>query len=592
MPKDSPDVPLREGLTGIATKMETFSSLVKLLAQHAASQPDQRAYIFLSDRGEEEAVLTFRELHDAALATASRLAKIARPGDRAVLVFPPGLEFIIAFFACQIARVIAVPMMVPRRQSARDSSIGIMANCDPVVALTSPAFAIRRDLQQRLSHGRMPWLSVDLAQIEPAAAGWPDPDPEDIAFLQYTSGSTSDPKGVAVSHGNLLANLDMIRVSLGTTKQSTYVNWVPLYHDMGLILNALEAFYVGALCVLMAPNAFMQRPLGWLRAIHHYRAEVGCSPNFGFDLCVSRYRAEQMQGIDLSCWKVALNGAEPVQAGTIGRFIETFASHGFNPEAAFPAYGMAEATLLIAGGRRGGGHRTLTVSRSGLQAHAVHAPVDQADAQTLVGCGRALVNERIAIVEPDSRRRCFANRIGEIWVNGPNVAHAYWRNAEASRSGLNARIDGDEDGASWLRTGDLGLLDETGELFITGRIKDLIVVRGINHYPQDIEHTVQALHPAFRRNCGAAFSVPDDRDEETLVIVQEIERTERNRIDPTEMMGLIRQGVTDQHELFARHIMLIRPGALPKTTSGKLQRGLTRRLWLERHFEDLTAGAH
>jgi acyl-CoA synthetase (AMP-forming)/AMP-acid ligase II len=571
--------------------METFSSLVKLLAQHATSQPDQRAYVFLSDRGEEEAAITFRELHDAALATASRLAEIARPGDRAILVFPPGLEFIIAFFACQVARVIAVPMMVPRRQSARDSSSRIMTNCEPAVALTSPAFAIRKDLQERFSRQQIPWLSVELAPLEPAAAELPDPVPEDIAFLQYTSGSTSEPKGVAVSHANLLANLEMIRVSLGTTPQSTYVNWVPLYHDMGLILNALQAFYVGALCVLMAPNAFMQRPLSWLRAIDRYRAEVGCSPNFGFDLCVSRYRADQMQGVDLSCWKVALNGAEPVQAGTINRFIETFAGHGFNADAAFPAYGMAEATLLIAGGRRGAGHLTRTVSRSGLQAHAVHAQADPADVQTLVGCGRALVNERIAIVEPGSCRRCSADRIGEIWVNGPNVARTYWRNPEASQVDLNARIDGDDDAANWLRTGDLGFVDETGELFITGRIKDLVVVRGINHYPQDIEHTVQALHPAFRRNCGAAFSVSDDRDEETLVIVQEIERTERNRIDPAEMKGLIREGVTDQHELFARHITLIRPGSLPKTTSGKIQRGLTRRLWLERHFENLTAGA-
>jgi acyl-CoA synthetase (AMP-forming)/AMP-acid ligase II len=571
--------------------METFSSLVELLAQRAKSQPDQRAYVCLSDRGEEEAAITFRELHDAALATASRLAKIARPGDRAILVFPSSLEFIVAFFACQVARVIAVPMMVPRRQSARDSSVRIMANCEPVVALTSPAFAIRKDLQERFSRQQIPWLSVDLAQLEPPLAELPDPDPEDIAFLQYTSGSTSDPKGVAVSHANVLANLEMIRVSLGTTSQSTYVNWVPLYHDMGLILNALEAFYVGALCVLMAPNAFMQRPLSWLRAIDRYRAEVGCSPNFGFDLCVSRYRADQMEGVDLSCWKVALNGAEPVQAATIDRFIETFAGHGFNKDAAFPAYGMAEATLLIAGGRRGAGHLTRTVSRSGLQAHVVHAQADLTDVQMLVGCGRALVNERIAIVEPDSRRRCSADQIGEIWVNGPNVARAYWRNPEASQVDLNARIVGDDDGADWLRTGDLGFVNETGELFITGRIKDLVVVRGINHYPQDIEHTVQALHPAFRRNCGAAFSVSDDRDEETLVIVQEIERTERNKIDPAEMKGLIRQGVTDQHELFARHITLIRPGTLPKTTSGKIQRGLTRRLWLERHFESLTAGA-
>jgi acyl-CoA synthetase (AMP-forming)/AMP-acid ligase II len=484
-----------------------------------------------------------------------------------------------------------VPLMMPRRQSNRDSSAAIMANCEPAVALTNSAFAIRTDLQARFSGQPIQWLAVDLTQGGPCAAGLPKPDPQDIAFLQYTSGSTSEPKGVAVSHANLLANLEMIRLSLGTTKQSTYVNWVPLYHDMGLILNALEAFYVGALCVLMAPNAFMQRPLNWLKAIHHYRAEVGCGTNFGFDLCVSRYRAEQMQDIDLSCWKVALNGAEPVHAETIKRFIETFAGHGFDPAAVFPAYGMAEATLLISGGHRGAGHVTRTVSQSGLQAHVVGAPADQADGQTLVGCGRALVNERIAIVEPDSCTRLPSERVGEIWVDGPNVARAYWQNAEATKTGLNAEIPGEDDGARWLRTGDLGFLDASGELFITGRSKDLIIIRGINHYPQDIEHTVQTLHPALRQNCGAAFSISDERGEETLVIVQEIERTERNRIDPDEMKGLIREGVTDQHELFARHIVLIRPGTLPKTTSGKIQRSLTRKLWLEHRLDDLPAGA-
>jgi acyl-CoA synthetase (AMP-forming)/AMP-acid ligase II len=570
--------------------METFSSLVALLVRRAESQPDEPAYIFLSDRGAEEATLTFRQLHDAALALAARLTRIAQPGDRAILVFPPGLEFLIAFFGCQIARVIAVPMMMPRRQSARDSSSAIMANCEPVIALTNPAFATRTDMHARFSGEQIQWLTVDMSATEPTAIDLPDPDPQDIAFLQYTSGSTSEPKGVAVSHANLLANLEMIRLSLGNTRRSTYVNWVPLYHDMGLILNALQALYVGALCVLMAPNGFMQRPLNWLRAIDRYRGEVGCSPNFGFDLCVSRYRADQMQGVDLSSWKVALNGAEPVHADTIKRFIDTFAGHGFDPAAIFPAYGMAEATLLIAGGHRGSGHVTRTVSRSGLQAHAAGAPVDRADTQTLVGCGRALVNERIAIVEPESRRRLPSDAVGEIWVNGPNVARHYWHNAEATKTNLTALMTGEDDGANWLRTGDLGFLDVTGELFITGRIKDLIIVRGINHYPQDIERTVQALNRAFRQNCGAAFSVPDDSGEESLVVVQEVERTERHGIDSAEMTGIIRQGVTDQHELYARHIMLIRPGALPKTTSGKIQRSLARQLWLERRFDDVAVG--
>jgi acyl-CoA synthetase (AMP-forming)/AMP-acid ligase II len=571
--------------------METFSSLVALLAYRAGTQPDERAYVFLSDRGTEEAVISFRQLHDSASALAMRLTKVTQPGDRALLLFPPGLEFIVAFFGCLIARVIAVPMMVPRRQSGRDSSAAIVANCEPAVALTNPVLAERDDLRARFGHGRIQWFTVDLAHAESGAVDLPPPNAEDIAFLQYTSGSTSDPKGVAVSHANLLANLEMIRLALGNTRQSTYVNWVPLYHDMGLILNALQTLYLGALCVLMAPNAFMQRPLNWLRAIHHYRAEVACGPNFGFDLCVSRYRADQMDNIDLSSWKVALNGAEPVHSETIRRFCETFAGHGLDPDAIFPAYGMAEATLLIAGGRRGAACVTRTVSRSGLQAHAVRTPSDPADMQTLVGCGRALVDERIAIVEPNSGERLSCDRVGEIWVHGPNVARFYWRNDEATRAGLHAAITSADEDANWLRTGDLGFLDSDGELFITGRIKDLIIIRGNNHYPQDIEATVQALHPALRRNGGAAFSIPDHRDDETLVIVQEIERTERNRIDPAEIADLIREGVADQHELFVRHIVLIRPGTLPKTTSGKIQHGLARQLWLEGGLDRLAGAA-
>jgi acyl-CoA synthetase (AMP-forming)/AMP-acid ligase II len=355
---------------------------------------------------------------------------------------------------------------------------------------------------------------------------------------------------------------------------------------MGLILNALETLYVGALCVLLAPNAFMQRPLNWIRAIHTYRAEVACGPNFGYDLCVARYRADQIDGVDLSSWKVALNGAEPVHAGTIEKFTETFAEHGFDRNAIFPAYGMAEATLLISGGRRGAGQVTRSVSRSGLQDHVVRAPAGDMDGQTVVGCGRALVNERIAVVDPDIRHRLPLDRIGEIWVCGPNVTGSYWRNANATNTDLKARIAGEDDGANWLRTGDLGFLDDHGELFITGRIKDLIIIRGVNHYPQDIERSAQAVHPALRPNCGAAFSVSVDFGDEELVIVQEVERTERNKIDAAEITDLVRQSVVDQHEVFARHVVLIRPGALPKTTSGKIQRALARKLWLKGRWND------
>lgn len=565
--------------------MDNLRSLVALLARRAAEQADDRAYVFVSDRGTEEAALTFRQLRETATALAARLIASAQPGDRAILVFPPGIEFMVAFFGCLMAGIIAVPMMMPRRNSARDSSAAILANCTPELALTTSTFALRGDLQARFAQENIRWIEVDLTEAAGATVDLQEPAPDDIAFLQYTSGSTSEPKGVMVSHANLLANLEMIRIALGNTRQSTYVNWVPLYHDMGLILNALQALYVGATCVLMAPNAFMQRPLGWLRAISHYRAEVACGPNFGFDLCVSRYRADQMDGVDLSSLRIALNGAEPVRADTIARFIETFAPHGLDSRAIYPAYGMAEATLLISGGTRGGGHVMRSVSRAALQAHAAEAPADPGEAQLVVGCGCALTGEQIAIVNPESRQRLAADGVGEIWVSGANIVCAYWRNNAATREELNAKIAG-EDGR-WLRTGDLGFLDHTGELFVTGRIKDLIIIRGINHYPQDIERTVQSQDSALRQNCGAAFSVPDEHGEEDLVIVQEVERTARHSIDTGEIKGQIREAIADSHELSARHIALIRPGALPKTTSGKIQRKLARRLWLDGGFEEV-----
>ncbi|MGJ4994237.1 fatty acyl-AMP ligase [Bradyrhizobium sp. HKCCYLS3077] len=568
--------------------MDAFSSLAALLEARAHAQPDDRAYLFLNDRGAEEAGLTFGELHAKARRLAARLADQAQPGDRALLVFPPGLEFFVAFFGCLIAGLIAVPMMMPRRLGARDASGAIIADCAPTLALSSAAFALRGDLQDRFARDGLRWLAVDLAAADDAVAVPAHRiETEDIAFLQYTSGSTSQPKGVAVSHANLLANSEMIRLALGNTSQSTYVNWVPLYHDMGLILNALQTLYVGALCVLMAPNAFTQRPLNWLRAIGRYGAEVACGPNFGYDLCVARYRAEQMQDVDLSGWKVALNGAEPVRAETLRRFAETFAAHGFAPGTLYPAYGMAEATLLISGGRRGAGAVLRDVSHRALQAHHATTPAAPDDVRTIVGCGRALSGERIAIVDPETRAKLAPDQVGEIWVNGPNVARSYWRNAAATKADLRATIDGDQDGALWLRTGDLGFLDADGELFITGRIKDLLIIRGVNHYPQDIEATVQATDPALRPNCGAAFSVPDEDSSETLVVVQEVERTERKRIDIEELAGLIRERVTEAHEVFARHVVLIRPGQLPKTTSGKIQRRRARQLWLDGELQPL-----
>jgi acyl-CoA synthetase (AMP-forming)/AMP-acid ligase II len=565
--------------------MTTHATLVDVLAHRAATQPDDRAYLFLSDQGAEEASLTYAELLARASALAARIAPVAAPGDRALLVFPSGLEFVVALFGCFIARVIAVPIMVPRRQSARDTSAGIMADCAAVIGLTSAALDARQNLSERFPG--LPWMTVDLAAANDVAVP-PRPAAEDVAFLQYTSGSTSHPKGVVITHRNLIANEEMMRISLGNSERSTCVNWIPHFHDMGLIFGVLHPLYLGSLSVLMSPNAFMQRPIMWLRAISRYRAETVASPNFGYDLCVSRFKPELMEGIDLSGWKVMCCGAEPIRAETLRRFTRTFAPYGFDSRAVFPCYGMAETTLEATGRMRGAGYITRSVSRAALQAHRIERPRDQADTHDVVGCGRAVLDERVAIVDPDSGLRLGADRIGEIWVSGDNVATAYWRDDEATRERLRARLPG-EDG-DWLRTGDLGFLDVTGELFVTGRIKEMIIVRGMNHYPQDIERAVQAAHPALRQNGGAAFSIEDERGEEQLVIVQEVEREARNKIDPEEITGLIREAVTNGHEIYARHIVLIPPNALPKTTSGKVQRRLTRRLWQDGKLDFLKTG--
>ncbi len=566
------------------TKARTeFSSLVEVLRHRAAEQPNDPAYIFLPDRGAERLSLSFAELYAEARLVAANLAERGQKGDRAILLFSPGLDFIVAFFACLLAGVIAVPLMVPRRASSRDASAAILADCSPRFAMTRRDLLTdaRPELMDRFRTGRLDWVFVDScsAGYGELQAPLPLPAREDIALLQYTSGSTSSPKGVIVSHGNLIENSEMIRIALGNTRNSTHVSWVPLYHDMGLILNALQSLYVGALCVLLAPVSFMQRPLSWLRAIHDYRAEVAGGPNFAFDLCVRRHRPEEIHGIDLSCWKVALNGAEPVRASTIDRFASTFAPYGFDAKSIHPAYGMAEATLLISAGRRGTGPITRWIDRDALQHSQIVASAQAHDAQILVGCGRQLVGERLAIVDPETRMPLGPGLVGEVWVAGPHVAQGYWRNPEATASVFRARTACG--GAQyWLRTGDLGFLDEDGELYITGRIKDLIIIRGINHYPQDIEQTVQDCHAALRRNCGAAFSVPDHNNEEQLVLVQEVERTFRTQIAIEEIVASIREAITREHQIAAREIVLIRTGSLPKTTSGKIQRRLTRQMFL------------
>jgi acyl-CoA synthetase (AMP-forming)/AMP-acid ligase II len=566
---------------------DDIASLTDVLAHWANQHPNARAYVFLKERGGEDASLTFGQLQARASAFAAQIAARAQPGERAILLFQPGLDFLIAFFGCLQAGVIAVPLMVPRRASERDSSAAILGDCAPRLLITNGALRESRpDVDERFRGAAFEWLLTDgtgdgaqAEALKPARTIRRD----DIAFLQYTSGSTSTPKGVMVSHGNLLDNLEMIRRALGSTPQSTHVGWIPLYHDMGLVLNALHSLYVGANCVLMAPSAFMQRPLSWLRAISDYRAVEAGAPNFAYDLCVNRFREEHAKDLDLSCWKVAYNAAEPVRADTLERFAATFAPSGFDRSAWHPLYGLAEATLLVSVRRVASTPLTRTVSRAALQRHSLSAPANDADCYTLVGCGPVVYGEKVAIVDPQTRRKLGASRIGEIWVSGPNVAQGYWKNTGATQATFQAVIEGRE--GLWLRTGDLGFIDEEGELFVAGRIKDIIIIRGNNHYPQDIENTAHNSHPALRRDCGAAFAAVDESDKEILVIVHELERTQRNRFDADEIIGAIREAVVNEHEIAPSEIVLVRPGTLPKTTSGKVQRAFTRRLWEQKTLD-------
>jgi acyl-CoA synthetase (AMP-forming)/AMP-acid ligase II len=554
------------------------ASLVDLLRYRARNQADERAFAFLSDRGVEEAQITFGELSRAAHALAASLLRRAGTGDRAILLFPQGLDFVVAFLGCMVAGLVPVPLMIPRRVSLRDSSRAITADCAPRLVLTTQAVATTRpDMIERFKAADCEWMFLPIVE-DGGLADVPGLGAEDIAYLQYTSGSTSNPKGVMVSHRNILENSEMMRIALGTTQASTFVSWVPHYHDLGLILNILHPLYVGSLCVLMAPVSFMERPLGWLRAIHTYRAEVTTAPNFAFDLCVQRFRPDPMRGLDLSCWKVALNAAEPVRADTLQRFAATFAPYGFDANALYPAYGLAEATLLVTASRRGDGAVIRESSRAALQKGEVAAPATPEDAQTWVGCGTALKDVRMAIVDPDTFRRLGPDRVGEVWVNAPSVTQGYWQNPGATAATFAARIAGEGPDA-WMRTGDLGFVANSGELFITGRIKDLIIIRGMNHYPQDIEDTVYAVDPALRPNCGAAFTVADAEGREKFIVVQEVERTYRHQVAVSELVDSIREAVVNEHEINPDEIFLLRPGTLPKTTSGKVQRNLTRALW-------------
>ncbi|MGC4856382.1 fatty acyl-AMP ligase [Micromonospora sp. DT4] len=550
--------------------------LPEILTTRAAEHPDRRAYVHLDGDGAEEAVLTYGELHARASAVAEWLTWSTRPGDRAVLLFPPGLDFIAAYFGCLYAGVIAVPVNRPRTHKVQDVTLGVIRDCEPSVALT--VSALERNVRRNIP---VPLLAVDeLGPGDPAIRPV-QIEAGSVAFLQYTSGSTSAPKGVMVTHGNLIANEEMIRRNFGHDERSTVVGWTPLYHDQGLIGNALQPLFVGATSVLMSPMTFLRNPLRWLTVISQYRARTSGGPNFAYEACLARAAKDGVPDVDLSSWTVAYNGAEPLRSTTLTRFAETFGPVGFRAEAHLPCYGLAEATLLVSGSGAGRGARTREASVEAL-GEGRFVPVAEGTGRTLVGSGTVAPGQDVRIVDPATGSLVPPDRVGEVWVTGPNVAGGYWRRPAETTATFRAELP-EVSGRTYLRTGDLGLLLD-GELYIVGRVKDMIIIRGRNFYPHDIEDTVRAAHPALASGPCAAFAV-DGPDGEQLVVIQEIGREQRWDADPADIGAAIRAAVVRDHEVAMSDLVLVMPSGIQQTSSGKIMRRAARTRYLAGAFD-------
>lgn len=567
-------------------------TLVDLLRQRADAQPDRCAYTFLIDGENKEAHITYAELDHDARSIAAHLASHGARGERALLLYPPGLEFGAAFFGCLYAGAIPVPVKPPRRNSSAARLQGIAQEAHARWALTTTSMLNRLDAGplgsmclpnvRCLATDAMPERAADWKALEIRA--------DDIAMLQYSSGSTSGPKGVILTHANILHNQQALFETAQHSRHSVIVTWLPHYHDMGLFASIVQALYAEARCVVMSPVAFLQRPVRWLRAISGFGGTHSNAPNFAYDLCVRRTKCEDRETLRLDTWRVAGNGSEPIRMGTMERFGAAFADCGFRMSSFYPAYGLAEATLFVTGGTVDGGPRRARFEQAALEQHRVcDADSANARAQELVSCGRPLASHAVVIVDPDTRAECPPDRVGEIWVAGPSVGLGYYNRADVTAATFSQCL---ADGRSgFVRTGDLGFMRD-GELFIAGRLKDLIIIRGQKYAPHDIEWAAEQSHPALRVGCGAAFTV-EENDEPWLVIVQEIDRAADT--DVADIKGAIRQAVCESHDLQVRDVCLIRAGTIPKTSSGKVQRHVCRTQFLAgqlREFVPCASGAH
>lgn len=548
----------------------------ELLRRRAWDFGDSCAFRFLREDG-TELTLSYLELDRRARAIAQRLRGCLDAGDRVLLMFPPGLDFIQAFFGCIYAGALAVPMSPPKRRDLSARLATIVGDCEASVGLTN---SWGNDVLLSCGHSgpleHLQWIPVDTIDST-AAEEWEPPEVrrEDCAFIQYTSGSTDRPRGVMVSHGNLAHNLELIHSGFALKRGAPEapagvgVSWLPTYHDMGLIGGVLESLWAGGMSVLMAPSMFLQRPERWLRAISEYGASVSGAPNFAYELCVRKIDESALESLDLSQWQVAFCGAEPIRAETVERFIEKFSPYGFREDAFYPCYGLAEATLFVTGNEGARPPLIRHFSRSRLQSDGL-AETDHAnngDTRKLVGCGQTLLGQTLRIVNPLTKTTCPDGTVGEIWVRGPSVTSGYWGQTRVSEEFNAVLADTGEGG--FLRTGDLGFVQE-GELFVTGRLKELVIIRGRNLDPADIEFTAQLGHPALLPDSGAAFSL-EIEGEERLVVVNELDRSFR-KSDYSEIFRAVRGKITQEHGVEPYGLAMLRPMSLPRTTSGKIRR--------------------
>ncbi|MYU22517.1 fatty acyl-AMP ligase [Streptomyces sp. SID8352] len=558
-------------------------TLTGALALRGLTHPHDPAYVFLRDGEHPEPPLTYGDLAAATADRAGALTAAGLAGRPALLLYPTGPEFVRALLGCMRAGVVAAPLQVPTRARSLDRVRRVARDAGTRTVLTTAA--VRTDLLERFGDGPeldgLDLIATDTLPARPAGTALPPPPgPDAPALLQYTSGSTGDPKGVVVSHANFLHNAAETRESWPCGPGSAVVSWLPLFHDMGMLFGVILPLLCGTPAYLMAPEAFIRRPARWLEAISRFRGTHAAAPSFAYELCARAAEAGAVPpGLDLSCWQVAANGAEPVRWHAIEAFTTAFAPHGFDARAMCPGFGLAENTLKATGDQGGKPPTVLWLDDDARRdGRVVTRPAAAPGTSPLVGCGRTVGGTRVLIVDPDTLVPSGEDTIGEIWVSGPCVAGGYHGRPALSEQVFRARpAPGHEDGRTYLRTGDLGFLHH-GELFVNGRLKDVIVRTGRNYYPQDIELSAETSAPGLHPNCAAAFCV-DDGTAERLVVVVEVDGRTARATAPARLRRLVRDAVWDNHRLETDDVLLVRRGSLPKTTSGKVQRRAARGLY-------------